>query len=101
MDNSIQGIIKQALMGAVQGNIPMLGAAVGSYVTFRDKPWAMALGILQLQSPMLKNAIWGAGTKLVTNIMGPGGLLSKKSKSSGQNPRRRRNRNKNNRKGKR
>jgi len=73
---------KKALMGVVQGNLPELCGSIGTYITFRDQPYALELTLDQLRGTALANSATGA---LVALFM----AFTKKGGNNGSSNRRR------------
>jgi len=57
--------VKSAIMGIVQGNLPEILGASGAYITFKDKPYALAVAIDQVKGTALTSSIVGAVVALV------------------------------------
>jgi hypothetical protein len=58
-------ILKNVLQGVFNANAPELAGAVGAYLCFRDKPYALALAGLQITDSAIEFSAIGAAMPLV------------------------------------
>lgn len=80
---------KKVAIGAVQGNLPEIMGAIGTWYTFKDKKYALELAMDQIKSQALVNSLIGGATPIVVSMMNK----SNNNGSGRNNNKRRKNKN--------
>jgi hypothetical protein len=66
---TLESYAKTALMGALQGNLPEALGAIGAYITYRDKPYGIAVAVDQIKDTALVHSLTGAGTDVLMRMI--------------------------------